>query len=341
MNADPHSFGQLEREIADFVRDVTSKKEWDIIVPIMRKGFFLLMSMSNDHQEKILLPPFHDVTNLREKTILIIDDKAWHGHTMEKTFKEIMERGAQPENVKTAVFIKHASCNFPIDYYQYELSDREYEKKEAEFSEYYDSSCLQLDPDHLVAVGNVVSQSLDPQDLRRFPLAVENAQHLGLFYLKEPKTNLCGIMKFAIADIPLSMIGLGDLSQILREEGVQKLRFCLEPNGKLFLVPIFCPEIQVDVRICKKALRNETKLCEQVSMDAPLTSEFCRDCLNFNLQIKALESLLPILRLKLRKAGFIIKIERLSWPELEYKFHEIRSILGNTRKRIQEADDRL
>lgn len=339
MSEDPYAVDEIRREIVSFVSDVVEKEEWKIIVPIMRKGLFLLVNTSNNYQEKIALPPFHGVTNLGEKMILILDDKAWHGHTMEENYNGILRMGGKAENVKTAVFMKHRSCSFPIDYYYYELDDLDYEQKEAALSEYYDSSCLQLDPDHLIAEGIVTSESLDPENLKCFPSVIKKTQDLGLFYFEESKANLWGIMKFAVADIPLSKLNLNDFRLILREEGVQKLRFCLEPNGQLFIMPIFCPEIHIDRKVCKKALSDRTRLCEQISLDVPETSNFCRDCLNLNLQIKALESLLPPLCRRLKNEGFVINLKSLKWPELEYKYYEIRSILRDSLRRVHKADE--
>ena len=331
MSRASNKVDDIRQDILGFVRDVATKREWDIIVPIMRKGLFVLLNSLDGYQDRIILPPFHGVSKLSQKAILILDDKAWHGHTMERKYKEIIGMGARRENVKTSVFMKHISCDFPIDYYRYRFGDLEYEKKEAEISEYFDSSCLQLDPDHLMAQGIVARRSLDTTDLKRFSSAVENTQNLGLFYPEEEsEANLCGIMRFGIADIPFSMLDLQELRKMLKEEGVQKLRFCLELNGQLVVTPIFCPEINVNQKICKAALSNGAKLCDHISLE--ISEEFCRNCLNFNLQIKALRSLLRILNKGLKNEGFAICIEKLSWPELEYRFREVRSLLMNSLK---------
>jgi len=328
---------KIHVDLNRFMSNLFSKNSWDIIVPVMRKGLFLLANSCEDQRAKIRLPPFYGVTGIENKTILIVDDKAWHGHTMNGKYKEVLCTGARKENIKTAVFMKHQSCEFPIDFFHYELGDDEYAEKEADLSVYYDSLCLQIDPDHLMVRGFIGAQSLDSRELARFPHEIEKiTSDLGVFYPQESSCQLWKRSKFAIADIDLSKLGLKDLDSLFQIEGVQKVRFCLEPNGELFIVPIFCPETRTDRERCQNTAIIENKLCEQLRQEVPRSSELCRECIDFNLQIGAFKAFFKVLSNRIKLAGFAIHIRDFSWPELEFKYPEIAAVLDNLLKTINK-----
>jgi hypothetical protein len=328
---------KIQIELDQFTDSLLSKGSWDIIVPVMRKGLFLLAKSPEGQRAKIRLPPFYGVNAVETKAILIVDDKAWHGHTMNKKFSEVLSTGAKKENIRTAVFMKHDSCEFPIDFFHYEFGDEEYTEKEADLSVYYDSLCLQIDPDHLVVKGTVSVESLDARELTQFPSEVEKTtSDLGIFYFQESSSLLWGRMKFAIVDIDLSKLGLKDLDSVFQTEGVQKVRFCLEPNGGLFIVPIFYPEIHTDRNSCQKIGVISSELCKELNQEIPRSLGLCRECIDFNLQISAFKAFFNLLSDRIRRSGFAINIIDLSWPELEFKYPEVTKILARSLRTINE-----
>lgn len=331
------SVSTIKNNLEQFVTSLFAKNDWDIIVPVMRKGLFVLANSSEGQRAKIRLPPFYGISAIENKIILIVDDKAWHGHTMEEKYTEVLLTGAKKENVKTAVFMKHRSCEFPIDFFHYEFGDDDYAEKEADLSVYYDSLCLQLDPDHLVARGSVTAQSLDSRELARFPREIEKTtSDLGVFYFQESSSQLWNRKKFAVADIDLSKLDLKDLDLLFKKEGVQKVRFCLEPTGELLIVPIFCPETSPDKEKCRKTEIIKAKLCELVCKEVPRSLDLCRECVDFNLQVGAFKAFFNMLSNKMRLSGFAIHIMDLSWPELQFKYPEVTAILDESLKTVNE-----
>jgi hypoxanthine phosphoribosyltransferase len=314
-------------------------KDWDIIVPVMRKGLFVLANAPEECIKKIRLLPLYGIDNLFDKSILLIDDKAWHGHTLEAKYKELVKLGAKPGNIKTAVFVKHADCFFPVDFYYYELNDLEYQRKEADLSVYYDSQSLQLDPDHLVAKGQIITSSIDTKRYEFFPKVLEeNTKDLDVFYYQESTANLWGRKKFAIADIPLSKLNIGKLASLLREdEGVQKVRFFLEPSGELYIMPIFYPGFVIDNEYCHEIFTQNESLCKQFAGKVAVTEELCRECFDFNLQVLVLKDLWRILSKRLKKSGFSLKINKLSWPELEFKYIGFEKVLERVLEELRDG----
>lgn len=331
------SVEKTRSEVNSFVEEILFMNTWDMIVPILRKGRLILLSTMQDFSEKIRSVPFHGVDDMNELTILILDDKALHGHTMKSKFEEVLLAGAKKENVKTAVFVKNRECDFPIDCFRYELADLDYDNKESDLGQFYESLCLQLDADHLVARGLVAGDSFDHEIWQRFPAAIkESATGIGIFYPQDSIAELWGRQKFCIADVPLSKCDLGNLGGLLTEgPGVQKMRFCLEPCGELLIMPIFYPMIDPNKCECGKALEGKTKFCEELK-DIPRTDQFCRECVDFNLQMSVMRSLLPIIFERTKKAGFAVKIDSLSWPQLEYVCPHFKAILEQKTQELRK-----
>jgi hypothetical protein len=300
-----------------------------MIVPILRKGRLILLSAVQSFSGKIRSVPFYGVKNINEMEVLILDDTALHGHTMKSKFEEVLSAGARKENVKTAVFVKNGECGFPIDYFRHELTGLDYDYKESDLGQFYESLCLQLDADHLVIKGAVTVGTLDHGIWQRFIAVIkEGAAGIGTFYPQNSIAELWGRLKFAIADVPLSICNLGNLGDLLTEgAGVQKIRFCLEPCGEFLIMPIFCP--MIDSKKCEngQALQGKIKFCEELK-DIPRTDRLCRECVDFNLQICVMRNLLPNIFERTKKAGFVIKIDSLSWLQLEYAYPHFKSILN-------------
>jgi hypothetical protein len=336
MNSLVSSVENIKNEINQFIKELFGKAEWDVLVPILRKGRIVLLSTVQDFAPRIRLPPFYGLDQIGNKKVLILDDKAMHGHTMKNIHAQVLSAGVPEKNVKTAVFVKNKACDYPINYYYHELEGMEYDKKESDLALYYESVCLQLDADHLVAKSIVTGNSLDTQIFRRFPKAVEQcSSDVGIFYLQHSIARFWGREKFAIADIPLSKLNIDYLDKLITEEGVQKLRFCLEPCGELLIMPIFYPQINVNNEVCKEALDGRTKFCEQILREVPRTTELCRECIDFNLQASALVNLSRYLMERLRKAEYNIHVNSLIWPELEYKYPNFKTILEHVLKEVR------
>lgn len=320
----------VKAEITVFIKRLLDENDWDIIVPILRKGGLVLLS-TIQNTSKFHLPPFYDIDHVGKKKILIFDDKAMHGHTIRKKYEEVIAAGAEKTHIRTAVFIKNKNCEFPIDHCYHELDGLDYDTEESNLNLYFESLCLQLDADHLVAKCSVVSDHLETTAYQNLSIAIrDNTSDIGVFYRQNDSiARFWGRQKFAIADISLSRLELGSLSQLLIDEGVRKMRFCLEPCGDMLIMPIFYPSQPIASMAgstCKLDLTGKVKFCEQILEENSETS-FCRECIDFNVQMCALRTLLPVLSQRLIKVGYAIRINSLSWPELEYGYPKFKAVL--------------
>lgn len=323
MTNDLQEIQELQKELTQFHTDLLHAKEWDVIIPIMRKGLFVLLHTTAKDHDKVRLLPLDDCLDLKQKLVLILDDTAFHGDSMRKAITEVMSAGADQGKISTAVFMKAASCDLDLQCAPgYDrLSDQKYLAKEEMLGLYYASLCSQLDQDHLVAEGVVKCSSLSPDACDRFPLMIEKtSSYPEIFYFVDSSAKLFGRTKFTIADIALSTIDLGDLASFFREEGVNKVRFCLEPDGQISTALIFCPEIIEDATRCRNAIPQRMRLCERLPICSRSQMLLCRDCLYLNLEAKALKWLVNTLQMRLKDTGFKVAITGLGWPELEYRY---------------------
>jgi len=159
---------------------------------------------------------------------------------------------------------------------------------------------------------------------------------IGLFYKQETIACLWGREKFGIADISLSTLGITNFEKLVEVEGVQKIRFCLEPSGKFTLTPIFYPEIITNTSICKDYLSTGSRFCEFMP-DMAVSSLFCRECIDFNLQTTILRKVKELLTARLKKFGYLININDLSWPLFEYKYADFSKFLDKQFKELNKV----
>jgi hypothetical protein len=308
---------QIKVELREFIENLLSKG-WDIIVPIMRKGLLMsdpfLRAGPSSVREKVRLLPLDPREQLRRKTILILDDKAWRGATMMDNYRAVLSRYGEPDNVKAAVFLENRACRFRIDYSKYQLQESQYVQKETVLNAYYASLCQHLDPDHLAVNGKLVSSA---GAYHEFPALLEKKMvDFGSFYSQESLCSLWGRTKFAIADLPTDKLGLGELRSFLGEEGVVKIRFCLESDGRTSITPVVFG-LFVDKIKCRQLL--STQLC-QIASFRPVESYVCRDCVDFNITTRIWNSFAENLRERMKGSGFSIEVTDATWPELEYRY---------------------
>ena len=241
----------FQNGLKQFLVDTIKSEKFDIVIPIMRKGFFLLETLFPIYREFdiVLLDTVPDYS-LANKKILILDDSARTGRTIKQAKQAILDgvknKKEQPI-IRLAVFLKHKKCTEPIDYYCKEYDDESLLSIKDQLSGYFDSLCHQLDPDHLV-VRAEITQKDGPFNAENFLKAMkEILKKKGTYYVQDSVCTLWRRTKFAVCDLNPADFGLKKYSKYWCNEGVCKARFCFEQSdivpNILYTVPIFCPEI--------------------------------------------------------------------------------------------------
>ena len=146
----------LQTDLRVFVSSTIKAERFDVVIPIMRKGLFLLDRLfpTNRGFRIFLLDPMENIipknVSLASERILILDDSARTGRTlMEAKQSIITNNSARDENIRIAVFMKHKDCQAPVHYWKVEFDDADATELYGLLSNYFDSLCHQLDPDLL------------------------------------------------------------------------------------------------------------------------------------------------------------------------------------------------
>jgi hypothetical protein len=323
----------LQEELKVFISRTVTAENFDIVIPIMRKGLFLLDRVFHGQQKfKIsLLESTEDRLSpgisLKGKKVLIIDDSSRTGRTINKAKLGLVANNfADLENIKTATYMKRKNCGTKIDYCCCEFDETSGTQLYAVLSAYFDSLCHQLDPDHLVISGILELGVNYPDQKTILQLLKNELSNFGSFYIQtDSMCRLWGRAKFSVVDLRTGEFGLGDYSPLWTEEGVFKVRFCIEPDWSMNVVPIFCPEIippgDKNPKNCVGLVT--TRFCE-LTHD---TDALCRDCISYNLTKNFSEIFIPVFKKTLTLHGLSYSVSSIGWSELELRYEEVQDTL--------------
>lgn len=336
MKSKKETIDSLQIRLRDFVRSTVAKRDFDVVIPVMRKGLFLLETLFPENRRfKIyLLDPVEDKLPkkivLANKKILLLDDSARTGRTISGAKHSVIDNNAATkEEICVGVFMKHRNCEAEIDYWDVVFDDTNGSELYGQLSAYFDSLCHQLDPDHLVLCGKIKTESQTIDNAHFLTCIRSELEQFGSYYAQESICSVWGRTKFAVADLYASDFGLEDFKRFWREEGVFKVRFCLEPNWTMYSVPIFCPEVvppkSRDGNECESLV--DFKFCKwSDSRDEIL----CRDCISYNLTKAFADKFIPTLKTRLRPKGYSYEIYEVTWPEVQLKYEPFQDkILTN------------
>jgi len=323
----------LQQGLKKFLVDTIEAEKFDIVIPIMRKGFFLLETLFPEHKEfDIFLPDTLPEMSLSDKRILILDDSARTGGTINKEKQRVLEKATNknnPPTIRLAVFLKHKACGEPIDHYykEYDDNNQTIVLKE-QLSDYFDSLCHQLDPDHLVIrveIGKnqgefIASEFLD--------VMREILKQKGTYYEQNSVCTLWRRNKFAVCDLNPTEFGLERFAKYWITEGVCKARFCFEQNdivpNSLFIVPMFYPKvIPPQGKECQRVIAK--KFCDLSANHA--SGKQCVHCVNFVLTAEFAKNLITQLKREIMAKGFTVNITSVSWLEIELRDKSLRPAL--------------
>lgn len=345
MKSKKETIDSLQIKLKDFIRSTVRAQDFDVVIPILRKGLFLLERLfpTNRGFKIYLLDPLEDKLPgsiiLKNKKILLLDDSARTGRTISEAKQSIISNNfAAKENIHVGVFMKHQECKAEIDYWIVDFDDASGDELYGQLSGYFDSLCHQLDPDHLSIFGTISSKS-QTADKTHFLMCIrKELEQLGSYYPQDESIcHLWDRTKFAIADLYPSSYGLDGFKVFWKEEGVFKVRFCLEPNWTMYTVPIFCPEIvpprSRDNKDCDALI--EFKFCRWSGSHDEI---LCRDCIYFNLTEAFAQKFIPTLKSNLMTKGYFYKISETTWSEIQLKYEmfqeKIFASLENLKRRI-------
>jgi len=326
MKSRKETIDSLQIRLKNFVMSTVTKEDFDVVIPIMRKGLFLLeTSFPKNRRFRIyLLDPIEDKLPrnivLANKKILLLDDSARTGGTIERAKKSIIANNkATEEYIRVGVFMKHKDCKAKIDYPEVVFDDANGTELYGQLSDFFDSMCHQLDPDHMIICGKMKRESGTIEGAHLLACIRKELEQLGSYYPQESVCSLWGRTKFSVADLYASDFGLDAFKRYWRKEGVFKVRFCLEPNWTMYMVPIFCPEIVPpkfrDGSECGALV--DFKFCEwSESPDEIL----CRDCISYGLTKVFADKFVPIFESGLQAQGYSYEISEATWPEIQLKY---------------------
>jgi hypoxanthine phosphoribosyltransferase len=322
----------LQEKLKDFISTTVKVENFDVVIPIMRKGLFLLDRLFPKERmfRTLLFDPIEDrlpaSIMLKDKTVLILDDSARTGRTVLEAKESIISNNsADPEKIRIGIFMKNVNCQAKIDYCDIIFDEKNGSELYGLLSAYFDSLCHQLDPDHLVIRGELRSKSIFDQKQILLDIKTE-LERFGSYYPQDSICTLWGRSKFGVFDLRASDFGLNAYDKYWTEEGVFKIRFCLEPNLTMFTVPIFCPEIMPpnlpDPAKCVSLI--PSRFCESIELSS---DALCRDCINFNLTRKFAEEFIPLFKKRLLSYGISYNIIEITWPEIELRYEGLRNRL--------------
>lgn len=323
----------FQNELKSFLVAAVNAEKFDVVVPVMRKGLFLLENLfPTDRQFEIFLLDLPPNLVLDGKRILLFDDSARTGRTLHDARENIMLRSPKKSlKIRVGVFMKHKSCRETIDYWGKEFDDDNAAELYGCLSDYFDSLCHQLDPDHLV-IRTCVSKIDGALDKDTFLRDMEQIlAKKGRYYLQDSVCSLWGRSKFAVADLNPAEYGLDSMKSFWAEEGVCKVRFCLEPSNALYTVPIFCPEITPPKDgNCASVI--QTRFCSGAD---PPDEIRCRDCINFALTERLAQKFIPQLKEELLAKNYKYEITEMTWPEIQLRYTFIEDkLFSNLNARV-------
>lgn len=332
MHAKKATVDSLQKKLNKFVASTLTTEAFDFVIPIMRKGLFLLdnaLSGKDRTFQVLLLEPDENKlssdVDLKGKKILIIDDSSRSGGTIHRAKEGIIKNNTAEEiNIRTAVFMKSKSCAEKIDYFAAEFDDDNGSDLYGALSTYFDSLSPRLDPDHLVIRGRLDIGVNYPDQRAILSILERELNKFGEYY--EQTDSSCSLWhraKFSVVDLKSKDFDLKNFSSFWKEEGVFKARFCLEPDWILYVLPIFCPEIIPPLlsseKNCSSSLNS--KFCK---WSGSSSDSLCRDCISYNLTKIFAERFIVDLNKNLKPYGISFNILDVNWPEIQLRYRNFQ-----------------
>jgi hypoxanthine phosphoribosyltransferase len=116
---------KIRSELHEFIRSTISHDTFDVIIPIVRKGLFILevSDINRESNYKVYLLPLSENISLQGKKVLILDNSCYSGQTLLNALEELKRSQLEKERSKIGVFVKCKSCKAPIDYFKYEVEE--------------------------------------------------------------------------------------------------------------------------------------------------------------------------------------------------------------------------
>jgi len=330
-----------EKEFIRFIEDCLLKPdEYDVLVPLARKGWVIFDHLKRERKLKIMIPYEYgiNVKRLRNKRICLFDDAVKQGRHLYDALLQLVNAGVPAEKITLVTFLLNETKYFDDDNkcrtgirellgreitaYR-SLNDMDFHRKVSDIVMCIAHFGTIIDPDHLVATVTL-AKPINCDEVMKILTSLEIGK------LLEPGANLQhlhpGKKKITIDKIDYNAV-TGETSPEAVKEVVQcKIRMIWEYDAQKFqtqkfeLTPIVNPVIDRK-RLgfeCRKAPSRGfcQKFLDQTSIE---NDDLCVDCVLFNMIPKLLKAFLEILGQKIPTR---MHIENMRWIEFESNYND-------------------